>query len=140
MTQRSPRISPKEPLQYHGQVIPPGFPVSMDSVNMHHNEKIFPNSHKFLPERWIDNGSSSVRHDGKDLRRFNIAFSRGTRQCVGINLAYAEIYLILSTLFRRYDMELFETNIDSVRLYADFFLPATKPNTQGVRVLIKNRT
>ena len=29
-------------------------------------------------------------------------FSRGTRQCIGINLAYAEIYLTLAMVFRSY--------------------------------------
>ena len=66
-----------------------------------------------------------------------IAFSRGTRQCAGMNLANAELHLFLSTFFRRYDMQLYETDVDSVKLWADFFLPMMKPGTKGVRVLVK---
>ncbi|CZT53321.1 uncharacterized protein RSE6_14811 [Rhynchosporium secalis] len=80
-----------------------------------------------------------LKDTSKRLQRYNIAFSRGTRQCVGMNLAYAELFLAVSTLFRRYDMQLYKTNIDSVKLSADNFLPTPKPGTQGVRVLIKTR-
>ena len=31
-------------------------------------------------------------------------FSKGSRACVGINLAYAELYLITAYLFRRFDI------------------------------------
>ena len=30
-------------------------------------------------------------------------FSKGSRACIGINLAYAEVYLITAYLFRRFD-------------------------------------
>lgn len=31
-------------------------------------------------------------------------FSKGSRGCVGINLAYAELYLITAYVFRRFDL------------------------------------
>ena len=105
----------------------------MDPVHMHHNEYIFPDSYQFKPERWLGEPASM-----KKLQRYNIAFSRGTRQCVGMNLAWAEMYLLLSTVFRRFDMELWETDARSVQVEADFFLPRMK-NTEGVKVLIKRR-
>ncbi|KAF8849153.1 cytochrome P450 [Acephala macrosclerotiorum] len=116
VSQRSPRISPKAGLQYKGNLIPAGYLVSMDALHMHHNEEIFPNSHEFSPERWLEDDGSG---------------------CAGMNLAYAELYLMLSTLLRRYEMELFDTGVDSVKLRVDFFLPKAKPGTEGVRVLIK---
>ncbi|RFU27814.1 hypothetical protein B7463_g8510, partial [Scytalidium lignicola] len=106
VTQRSPRISPRLPLQYKDYIIPPGYPVRMDPIHMHHNERIFPDSFTFLPERWITEDGSQ----DKNLKQYNIAFSRGTRQCVGMNLAYAELYLTLSMVFRRFDLELWETD------------------------------
>ena len=33
-----------------------------------------------------------------------IPFSRGSRSCIGLNLAYAEIHLILAHLFRRFEI------------------------------------
>jgi cytochrome P450 len=109
----------------------------MDAVHMHHNEAIFPNSQAFSPERWLESDASGAKIINRKLQRYNIAFSRGTRQCVGMNLAYAELFLMLSTLFRRYEMKLYETGVDSVKLYGDFFLPKPKPGTEGVQVLVK---
>jgi cytochrome P450 len=133
-----PRISPKEPFQYKDQVMPPGFPVSLDAVHMHHTEAIFPNSHKFSLERWLDeNRKDTDSKTEKRPDRYMVAFSRGTRQCIGINLALAEMYLMLSMMFRRYDMELNETDVDSVKIYAEYFLPAVKPGKEGIKVLVR---
>ena len=134
IAQRSPRISPKERLPYKDQVIPPGSPVSLDAVRMHHNEAIFPNSHEFSPERWLDKNRKDTE---KRLDRYMVAFSRGTRQCIGINLAWAEMHLMLSTMFRRYNMQLYETDVDSVKIYAEYFLPAVKPGKEGIKVLVR---
>ena len=33
-----------------------------------------------------------------------IPFSRGSRACIGINVAYAELYLVVAHLFRRFEI------------------------------------
>jgi cytochrome P450 len=105
---------------------------------MHHNETIFPNSHVFSPERWLDeNKYVKGSKTEKRLDRYMVAFTRGTRQCIGINLAWAEMSLMLSTMFRRYEMELYETDVDSVKIYAEYFLPAVKPGKEGIKVLVR---
>jgi hypothetical protein len=55
-----------------------------------------------------------------------------------MNLAWAEMYLLLSSVFRRFDMELWETDVRSVQLGADYFLPRMK-NAEGVKVMIKRK-
>jgi len=65
----------------------------MTSVLLHHDEKIFPDSHTFDPERWVDNPR---------LDRYLVSFSKGSRSCIGMNLAHAEMYLWLSNVFRRF--------------------------------------
>lgn len=109
----------------------------MDPVHMHHDETIFPDSHSFSPKRWLESSASGTVTINKKLQKYNISFSRGTRQCLGMNLAYSELFLVPSTLFRRYEMELYETGEESVKLYGDFFLPKPKSGTSGVRVLVK---
>ena len=54
-----------------------------------------------------------------------------------MNLAYAELYIGLSTLFRHVKMELFETQRDAVDMAVDHLVQAPKAGTKGVRVLIK---
>lgn len=120
----------------HEWVIPPGTPVSMTSALMHHDESIFPNSYEFKPERWIENPG---------LDRYLVSFSKGSRSCIGINLAYAEMYLWLAGVFRRYGspdvrfktdegvLELFETDRSDIDMWADRFIPVVKPGSQKVR-------
>ena len=79
-TNRSPRISRGE--TRHGDwIIPAGVPVSMSTPHVHHNEKIFPNSHEFIPERWLDNPRTS---NGSPLSRYLVSFDKGSRSCLGI--------------------------------------------------------
>jgi cytochrome P450 len=95
VSMRLPRICPDETLIFSDGskdwAIPPGTPISMTSTLIHHNESIFPNSHSFLPERWIEK---------PHLDRYLVSFSKGSRHCIGINLAYAELYLALARIYR----------------------------------------
>lgn len=34
-----------------------------------------------------------------------VPFSRGPRSCLGINLAWAELYLIIASVFRKFDCD-----------------------------------
>ena len=124
--------------------IPPNTPVSMTSVLIHEDESIFPDASSFIPERWIENPR---------LERYLVSFSKGSRQCLGINLAYAEIYLCLSAIFLRFGsggesgvrmqgdegvLELFKTGPRDVEIEADGFVPLAAKGSQGVRILVKS--
>lgn len=49
----------------------------------------------------------------------------------------AELYLGLGTLFRKYDLELFETDESDVKMAHDFFVAAPKLDSKGVRVKLR---
>lgn len=98
---------------------------------LHHNEDNFPNSHAFIPERWIDPA------ERKRLDKYMVAFSKGSRQCLGKNLALAEFYLAIAALFSRLDFELYETTIEDVEMKRDLFIPSVKKGSKGIRVLVK---
>jgi hypothetical protein len=53
------------------------------------------------------------------------------------SLAYAELYLALAGVFRRFDFELFETTIDDVKIERDAFVAGAKVGSKGVRVRVK---
>lgn len=133
IVQRSPRVSDKFPLIYKTWTIPAGTIISMDNYLVSHDEAIFPDSFTFKPERWLDD---PVAPDGRKLTRYLVSFGRGTRSCLGINLAYAEMYISLANVYRNFEFELFETSRESVDVYRDMFLPHPKPGTQGVRVKV----
>lgn len=131
---------------YKSRVIPPGTPVGMTSVLMHHDESIFPDSKSFLPERWLDN---------PQLDKYLVSFSKGSRQCLGISLAYAEMYLVLAGIFRRFSssklralnppaidtdegvLELYETSEAAVEIQADGFKPLRAERSKGIRSQVR---
>lgn len=131
VSQRLPRVSPDAPLIYKDWVIPPGTPVGMTSIFMHDNPELFPKPEVFDPDRWLK--ADSERRLGKYL----VNFSKGTRSCLGMNLAKAEIVLTLAAVFHRFDMELYETDSSDVEIVHDYFNPSPKEDSLGVRVLIK---
>ena len=146
---RLQRISPEKPMLFRDAgsgkewSIPPNTPVGMTSVLVHQDESIFPNAASFIPERWIDNPR---------LDRYLVSFSKGSRQCLGINLAYAEMYLCLVAIFRRFGiggenglrmkddegtLELFETGLSDVEVHADGFVPLAAEGSKGVRIVVR---
>jgi cytochrome P450 len=131
VTQRLPRVSPDAPLIYKDWVIPAGTPVGMTSIFMHDNPQYFPNPEVFDPDRWLK--ADSERRLGKYL----VNFSKGTRSCLGMNLAKAEIFLTMAAVFYQFDMELFETDRSDVEIVHDCFNPLPKDDSKGVRVIIK---
>ncbi|KAJ5613912.1 cytochrome P450 [Penicillium herquei] len=90
---RTPRISPIEPLFFEDYVIPPGTPVSQSAYFVHMDPEIFVHPKSFKPQRWIN-----ASKDGQYLNRYLVAFSKGTRQCLGMHLAYTELYLGLAAI------------------------------------------
>jgi cytochrome P450 len=135
LSARNPRTRRTMPLQYKDWTIPPNTNVSMTIPEVSHDEAIFPNSHEYIPERWLDN---PVAPDGLPLERYLVCFGRGTRSCLGINLAWTELYLILGMMFRRYKFELHEPSLEDVQLGHDFFIPVTKLDAKGVRVFVES--
>ena len=144
---RLARISPDKALEYtdptngHTWTIPPGTPVGMTSVQIHHDESIFPDSKRFWPERWLIAADSGV-----NLVQYMVSFTAGARQCLGKDLAHAEMYLSLSAIWRRWGskefreaddvgvFELYETGIRDVEIEADHFLPFQQPGSKGIRI------
>lgn len=98
----------------------------MTSVLVHLNPTIFPEPKLFRPERWLDNPS---------LSRYLVSFSKGSRGCLGINLAYAEIYLCLANVLHRFPgMEVHDTVKEDVEIQADYYI--TKASGRGVSVML----
>ncbi|CAG8974541.1 hypothetical protein HYALB_00005813 [Hymenoscyphus albidus] len=135
VSQRLPRVITGAALPYKDSVIPVGATVSMDAFLVAHDEEIFPQSYKYQPERWLNN---PVAPDGKKLTRYMVAFSRGARACIGLQLAYAELFIGIATMFRRFELDLYETDRSAIDFHMDRFVPKPKPGTNGVQVFVKS--
>ncbi|KAF8857866.1 cytochrome P450, variant [Acephala macrosclerotiorum] len=130
---RSPRVSPEKVIKYKNWTIPAGAAVSMTIVNVHHDPQIYPNSREFIPERWLDNPKTKI---GDSLSRYFVPFGKGNRSCLVLNLAHAEIYLTVAILLRRFDFELFDTDLSDIEMEHDYFLPFPRMDSKGVRVRV----
>jgi cytochrome P450 len=131
------RVS-KLPLQYNSYTIPPGTPFSMSIFYMHTNSTIFPSPYKFDPSRWnYVNGVPPTGPDGKKpLMAYLVPFSRGARNCIGMPLAYAELYICLANLIRKCNFELYETTEADVGFDSEFIVATPWPGSKGVRALV----
>ena len=117
---RLPRVSPCEAIVYRNWIIPPRTAVGMSALFIEHNPVIFPNPESFLPDRWL-------KADCRALERYLIPFGRGTRMCVGINLAYAEMYCVLAAIFRRFPkLRLNGATAYDMEIVSDYFAGMTR--------------
>jgi cytochrome P450 len=102
---------------------------------MHHNEVLYPDSYAFVPERWLNDPRAP---DGRSLKHYMVAFGKGTRNCLGMNLAQAATRIALASLIRRFEFEMYETSYDrDMKIVRDVVAPDTHPESLGVRVLVK---
>jgi cytochrome P450 len=133
---RLSRSHPKEALQYHDWVIPPGTPIGYSNYFLHNDPVLFPSPREFNPQRWLD----LEPKERQRLRSYLNNFGRGSRQCVGMRLAYAELYLTLGYLFRKLGdrLQLHDTEYErDIEFVQDYFIPAPSKQSRGCRVLEK---
>jgi cytochrome P450 len=136
MLSRLPRIYDK-PIVYKDWVIPAGTPVAMTPHLVLIDDNIFPEPRKFKPERWLDQldqGKTTSRLD-----KYMVAFGKGSRNCVGIHLAWAQLFMAVAAVVGRYDLELFETDDSDARPVRDLFTAGAKLDSKGIRVMFDQR-
>ncbi|CCT74692.1 related to benzoate 4-monooxygenase cytochrome P450 [Fusarium fujikuroi IMI 58289] len=91
-----------------GHHIKQGTTVAVSPWTVHRNRKLYKNPDEFDPGRWFDPEQLS------NLRRYNIVFSQGPRQCLGRHIAIVELQILISTLVRRYNIYLADQAMDFV--------------------------
>lgn len=67
----------------------------------------FTRAEEFLPDRWLDGDTASPEFAHDDKAAFQ-PFAVGNRNCIGKNLAYAEMRLVLAKVVYDFDLELCE--------------------------------
>ncbi|KAK4197369.1 putative cytochrome P450 E-class, group IV, partial [Triangularia verruculosa] len=130
-TRHVAKVFPHDEIKYKDWVIPKGTSVSVPMYPMHYDAEVYPNPWSFVPRRWL--GEYDPRMD----RNLN-PFSKGSRVCLGKNLAYADMYILLATLFRPGGpkMTLYETDESNVKFECDFGVSSPRLESKGVRVVI----
>ncbi|KAF2821517.1 trichodiene oxygenase [Ophiobolus disseminans] len=116
---RMARVSDRA-LVYGNWHIPAGTPVGMTTLLMHTDENLYPEPMRFNPDRWL----------GEDANAASAStyapFGRGTRICLGMHLAWAEMYLLLAALVRKFDFDVEGAVAGDFELERDNFAIETK--------------
>jgi cytochrome P450 len=86
-----------------GEIIPGGTTVGVSHWAASRSGANFALPDRFVPERWL----GDKRFDTDDKKAMQ-PFSLGPRNCIGKNLAYGEMRLILAMLLWAFDLELME--------------------------------
>ncbi|KAJ9143404.1 putative Cytochrome P450 [Pleurostoma richardsiae] len=100
-----PRVTPKGGARIAGVFVPEDTAVSVWQWAAYHSTRNFAQPFDFLPERWLDNPHG----DKLDAVQ---PFSIGPRNCIGRNLAFAEMRLVLARLVFNFDMRLADPDQD----------------------------
>ncbi|TLD19066.1 hypothetical protein PspLS_09764 [Pyricularia sp. CBS 133598] len=98
-----PRYSPGAVVD--GHYVPAGVTVSAEPFPITRDPRYWKDPGSFRPERWIGDGFG-------DLKEASRPFSIGPRACLGINLAYMEMRLVLAKVTWKYDWELVDNEMD----------------------------
>lgn len=94
-----PRRVPPGGEVIEGRMVEAGYTVGVNHLACYSSEGNFETSGEFRPERWLD---------GSGVKGAFHPFSHGPRACLGKNLAWAEMRLILARLLWRFHIEMVE--------------------------------
>ncbi|KAL7626103.1 hypothetical protein AAE478_002873 [Parahypoxylon ruwenzoriense] len=123
------------PVQIAGVTVPPKTAVGVHHLSAYHSEVNFHRAREFIPERWLPesttNPDSPFYNDRRDVHR---PFSFGPRDCIGRNLAYHEMRLIMAKVLWNFDLTLDEksSNWNNQKIYSLWEKPP-------LEVIVKSR-
>ncbi|KAL4796818.1 cytochrome P450 [Aspergillus venezuelensis] len=101
-----PRLVPEGGRMVCGVWLPDGIPVSIQAYSLNRSPKYFHNATTFIPERWLKSVTTDPNSPfNKDTRHAVQPFSIGPRSCIGQDLAWAELRLILAKLVWSFELE-----------------------------------
>ncbi|KAK3998283.1 putative cytochrome P450 pisatin demethylase [Cladorrhinum sp. PSN332] len=104
------RIVPGPGLEIAGRYVKGGTIVGCSAWVLHRNENIFgpDDVEEYRPERWL------VEHSGEDrVKMMNghmLQFGMGSRTCIGKNISLLEIYKLVPSLLRRFEITFDDPN------------------------------
>ncbi|TAQ88837.1 hypothetical protein B7494_g2857 [Chlorociboria aeruginascens] len=100
-----PRVVPQGGEWVDGNFVAGGAIVGVHAWSVTHSTKNFQDPETFRPERWID-------PDCKDNLSASQPFQIGPRACLGQNMAWMELRILVAKLVFHFDFELVDMNLD----------------------------
>ncbi|TFK73538.1 benzoate para-hydroxylase [Pluteus cervinus] len=100
-------VSDGSSVEISGKLFPPGIELSAPAWSIQHDPSVWGDPFEFRPERWLEDGNTH-------LKKHLLTFGMGPRMCIGKNLAYMQMQLMIATVILRYDFELRDETLESV--------------------------
>ena len=98
------RIVPAQGLQLNDIFIPAGTIVGATAWAIHSKEAIFgTDPHRFRPERWLEVSEAKRTEMNNAL----FSFGMGARTCIGKNISLLEMYKLVPTIFRQFEVRVY---------------------------------
>ncbi|RYP45943.1 hypothetical protein DL769_011423 [Monosporascus sp. CRB-8-3] len=126
---RMARVAPDRDLLYGKQRIPAGTPVGMTALLMHLDPEVYPDPMRFDPDRWMD------AEERKRMDKAYAPFGRGTRICIGMHLAWVELYMVVAAIVQRFDFEFDADASKDITWVSDMFTIGTAARN-GLKAVI----
>ncbi|GIZ39371.1 hypothetical protein CKM354_000275700 [Cercospora kikuchii] len=105
VSQQILRVPPSGGGMICGKWVPDTASLRLCPLAMNKTESNFARPDDFVPERWLADAPAEFSNDVKQAFQ---PFSLGSRNCIGRNLAIAEMRLILAKILFNFDLELDE--------------------------------
>lgn len=119
------RVVPADGMEICGQLIPGGTIVGCSAWVIHRRPEIFGEDvETYRPERWLEANEESK----KSMEGCMIQFGMGARTCIGKNISLLEIYKLVPSFLRRFEVDLANPNKEW-RLHNAWFVKQLDFNT-----------
>ncbi|KAK4173679.1 putative cytochrome P450 pisatin demethylase [Triangularia setosa] len=106
------RIVPEPGLEIAGNWVKGGTIVGCNAWVLHRDEKVWgTDAEEYRPERWVDGVESEEgRERLKQMNGCMLQFGMGSRTCIGKNISLLEIYKLVPSMLRRFEIRFDDPN------------------------------
>jgi cytochrome P450 len=99
------RVTPPQGMEIDGHFIPGGTIVGCNAWIIHKRQDVFGIHHSvddFVPERWLEANKEQL----KEMNANMFQFGAGSRTCIGKNISLLEVYKLVPSFLRRFEISL----------------------------------
>ncbi|TGJ86836.1 hypothetical protein E0Z10_g1936 [Xylaria hypoxylon] len=131
------RTVPEGGAEIAGHFIPEGTLVEVQHWSMNHSKDNWADPWGFKPERFLTTSEGALQAGNKleALQAFNV----GPRNCIGRNLAYAEMRIILARVIFDFDLKIADESKDWIEKQKAFVLWARIPLKAYLKPVRENK-
>ena len=97
------RVVPPQGMEIDGESIPGGTIVGCSAWVIHKRQDVFGlkyNVDDYVPERWLE----ATKEQAKEMNGNMFQFGAGSRTCIGKNISLLEVYKLVPSFLRRFEV------------------------------------